>query len=572
VTLEALPAGTIVHRADTDAQWWRHAVIYQVYPRSFADASGDGVGDLPGVTARLEHLVELGVDAVWLSPFYRSPQADAGYDVADYRDVDPLFGTLGDADALIARAHELGLRVIVDLVPNHTSDEHVWFQAALAAAPGSPERARYHFRDGRGEHGELPPNNWDSIFGGPAWTRTTAPDGTPGQWYLHLFDAKQPDLNWENPQVRAEFEDVLRFWLDRGVDGFRVDVAHGMVKQAGLPDWDGRVAMIEGTQDEDAVTGSGNHGPMFDQEGVHDIYRAWRRVLEEYDGDRAMVAEAWVEPLSRLARYVRPDEMHQAFNFAFLAAGWHAPSLRRVIGASFAANDAVGAPTTWVMSNHDVVRHASRLGLADPSHRPNGIGHGDEQPDAPLGLHRARAASLLMLGLPGSAYVYQGEELGLPEHTALDDDLRQDPAFFRTAGVELGRDGCRVPLPWAADEPGFGFSPTGATWLPQPASWGAYALDAQRGVAGSTYETYRTALALRRAERLGSGDLVWRELGDDVLAFTNRDVLVVANLGTTPVALPAGTSVLLASGALPQASDGAPLVPADTTVWARAAR
>lgn len=566
MTLEALSASALVHRPDTDASWWRHAVIYQVYPRSFADASGDGIGDLPGVTSRLEHLVDLGVDAVWLSPFYRSPQADAGYDVADYRDVDPLFGTLADADALVARAHELGLRVVVDLVPNHTSDEHVWFQAALAAAPGSPERARYHFRDGRGPDGELPPNNWQSIFGGPAWTRTTAPDGTPGQWYLHLFDAKQPDLDWENPEVRAEFEDVLRFWLDRGVDGFRVDVAHGMVKAPGLPDWDGHVAMIEGEDDVDAVDGSGNRGPMFDQDGVHEIYRAWRRVLDAYDGGRAMVAEAWVEPLSRLARYVRPDEMHQAFNFAFLAAGWHAPSLRRVVTASFAANDAVGAPTTWVMSNHDVVRHASRLGLADPTHRPNGIGHGDEQPDAALGLHRARAATLLMLGLPGSAYLYQGEELGLPDHTTLDDALRQDPAFFRTGGAERGRDGCRVPLPWSGDAPGLGFSPTGATWLPQPAAWADLAVDRQRGRAGSTLELYRAALRLRRAEGLGSGGMTWLDApaGEHVLAFRNGDVDVVANLDDVAVPLPAG-EVLLASGPL----DGATL-PAGTTVWLRA--
>ncbi|UZN01765.1 glycoside hydrolase family 13 protein [Cellulomonas sp. S1-8] len=567
MTVEDLPTSLLVHRPDTDGQWWRHAVIYQVYPRSFADASGDGIGDLPGVTAHLDHLVELGVDAVWLSPFYRSPQADAGYDVADYRDVDPLFGTLADADAMIARAHELGLRVVVDLVPNHTSDEHVWFQAALAARPGSPERARYLFREGRGEHGELPPNNWESIFGGAAWTRTTDPEGAPGQWYLHLFDSKQPDLNWENPQVHAEFEDVLRFWLDRGVDGFRVDVAHGMVKADGLPDWDGHVTMIDGADDGEPVTGAGNRGPMFDQDGVHEIYRAWRRVLDTYDGDRAMVAEAWVEPLSRLARYVRPDEMHQAFNFAFLAAGWHAPSLRRVITASFAANDAVGAPTTWVMSNHDVVRHASRLGLADPTHRPNGIGHGDEQPDAPLGLHRARAATLLMLGLPGSAYVYQGEELGLPDHTALDDDLRQDPTYARTGGVERGRDGCRVPLPWVGDAPGLGFSPTGATWLPQPDGWADLAVDRQRGRAGSTYELYRAALRLRRAERIGSGGLRWlgAPVGEDVLAFRNGDVDVVANLGANDVPLPARAQVLLASGPVTEG-----VLPAGTTVWLRA--
>ncbi|WP_426592478.1 glycoside hydrolase family 13 protein [Cellulomonas sp. McL0617] len=563
MTMTDLPQ-TLVHLPGTpDGEWWRDAVIYQVYPRSFADASGDGIGDLPGITSRLDHLAELGVDAVWLSPFYRSPQADAGYDVADYRDVDPLFGTLADFDELLARAHALGLRVLVDIVPNHTSDEHVWFQAALAAAPGSPERGRYLFRDGRGPDGAQPPNNWESIFGGAAWTRV--PDG---QWYLHLFDSRQPDLDWENPEVRTEFEDILRFWLDRGVDGFRIDVAHGMVKEPGLPDWHGHVSMIEGSDlvdPADAVSGAGNRGPMFDQDGVHDIYRAWNKVLAEYDGDRALVAEAWVEPLSRLTRYVRADEMQQAFNFAFLATHWDARALRTVIEASYRAADVVGAPTTWVLSNHDVVRHASRLGLLAPGSRPNGIGHGDEQPDEALGLQRARSATLLMLGLPGSAYLYQGEELGLPDHTALDDDLRQDPAFFRTGGAERGRDGCRVPLPWASSEPGFGFSPTGVTWLPQPAAWAAYALDGQRGVTGSTYETYRSALALRRALALGSGGLEWLEgLGDDVIAFLNNEVLVVANLGSSPVTLPVGAEVLLSSAPELSATVGP-----DTTVWAR---
>ncbi|MCC2318280.1 glycoside hydrolase family 13 protein [Cellulomonas sp. zg-Y138] len=563
---------TLVHApSDTAGEWWRHAVIYQVYPRSFADASGDGIGDLPGVTSRLDHLARLGVDAIWLSPFYRSPQADAGYDVADYRAIDPLFGTLADFNELLERAHQRGMRIIVDLVPNHTSDEHEWFQAALAAGPGSPERERYMFREGKGEHGELPPNNWESIFGGPAWTRTTDPSGEPGQWYLHMFDTRQPDLNWEHPEVRAEFEDVLRFWLDRGVDGFRIDVAHGMVKAPGLPDWHGSVSMIDGSHDEAGSTGAGNSGPMFDQDGVHDIYRAWNKVLAEYDGDRALVAEAWVEPLSRLARYVRPDEMHQAFNFSFLSTTWDAAALRTVVTASLAANDNVGAPTTWVMSNHDTVRHASRLGLLEPNSRPNGIGHGDEQPDEELGLRRARAASLMMLGLPGSAYIYQGEELGLPEHTALDDDLRQDPAWWRTGHTERGRDGCRVPLPWKAGEPGFGFSPTGATWLPQPDSWSAYALDAQKGVPGSTYEMYREALRVRREFHLGSGSLAWVDgVGDEQAAvvFANRDVLVVTNLGDEPVVLPEGATVLLASGDL-VTEDGRVSVPTDVAVWAR---
>jgi len=562
---------TLVHApAAQGCEWWRHAVIYQVYPRSYSDGSGDGIGDLPGITARLDHLARLGVDAIWLSPFYRSPQADAGYDVADYRDVDPLFGTLADFDALLERAHGLGLRVIVDLVPNHTSDEHAWFREALTAGPGSPERARYVFRAGKGTAGAEPPNNWTSMFGGPAWTRV--PDG---QWYLHLFDTRQPDLNWENPQVSAEFEDVLRFWLDKGVNGFRIDVAHGLVKAAGLPDWDGNVVMIEGSEPEpeDAPSGASGAGPMFDQEGVHEIYRSWNRVLAAYDGDRVLVAEAWVEPLERLARYVRPDEMHQAFNFSFLTTRWDAPAIKAVVTASLEASDAVGAPTTWVLSNHDVVRHTSRLGLSEANARPNGIGRDDEQPDEALGLRRARAASLFMLALPGSAYLYQGEELGLPEHTELADDLRQDPAWWRSEHTERGRDGCRVPLPWAKDEAGFGFSPTGATWLPQPAAWAAYALDTQQGNPDSTFETYRAALRLRKELELGTGSLAWVDAMADidpnsVLAFINRDVLVLANLGRDSVPLPDHATVLHASAEL-DAFSGVTLVPCDTAVWVR---
>ncbi|QAY63014.1 DUF3459 domain-containing protein [Xylanimonas allomyrinae] len=568
---------TPVHAPFPTDEWWRTAVIYQIYPRSFADGNGDGIGDLPGITARLDHLAALGVDAVWLSPFYRSPQRDAGYDVADYRDVDPLFGTLADADALIARAHELGMRVVVDLVPNHTSSEHAWFRAALAAAPGSPERARYLFRDGRGEHGELPPNNWTSVFGGQAWTRVQEPSGQPGQWYLHLFDSSQPDLDWSNPEVRAELEDVLRFWLRRGVDGFRVDVAHGLVKADGLPDWAGHVAMVDGTDagaPEDGSTPATESGPMFDQDGVHEIYRSWRAVLDEFDADgerrsRALVAEAWVEPLTRLARYVRDDEMQQAFNFSFLTSHWDAAAYRAVITASLEALDAVGAPATWVLSNHDVVRHASRFGLAVPGARPNGVFATDPQPDEALGLRRARAATLFMLALPGSAYLYQGEELGLPEHTTLPDDVREDPAYFRTQHAEAGRDGCRVPLPWAAGEPAFGFSPTGSSWLPQPAQWSTYAADAQTGVAGSTLELYREALRLRRERALGGNGLAWLDGHDaDVVSFRSvatdgRDVVVLANLGSAPASLPTGAEVLLASADLPD--DG--MLPADVTVW-----
>ncbi|MHA7134296.1 glycoside hydrolase family 13 protein [Oerskovia turbata] len=541
------------------AEWWRSAVIYQVYPRSFADSDGDGVGDLPGVTSRLDHLVDLGVDAVWLSPFYRSPQADGGYDVSDYRDVDPVFGTLDDFTRLTARAHELGLRVIVDIVANHTSDEHPWFEAALRSAPGSPERERYMFRDGRGADGELPPNNWRSVFFGPAWTRVTEADGRPGQWYLHLFDSKQPDLNWQDPRVWDEFDDILRFWLDLGVDGFRVDVARGMVKADGLPDHP--VELQLGSEPGP----DGVRTPLFDQPGVHDVYRRWRRVLDDHGPGRILVAEAHVRPPARLARYVRPDEMHQAFNFEFLDCPYRAKDLREVVTSSLDAYGAVGAPSTWVLNNHDDVRHVSRLGLPVGTWTDNGIGPRDEQPDLALGARRARALTAVQLALPGSAYVYQGEEFGLPEHTTIADEDRQDPMFARSAGTAAGRDGCRVPVPWEPDLPAYGFSPTGRSWLPQGEDWGGYTAAAQRDVPGSSFELYRTALRLRRELGLGVGSVEWLELegGDeDLLAFRNGRVTVVASLGAGPVVLPLG-EVLLAT-----ADVGADRVlPDDGTAW-----
>ena len=573
------PASSLVHaRPAAEPEWWRHAVIYQIYPRSWADGNGDGVGDLPGITARLPYLRELGVDAVWLSPFYVSPQADAGYDVADYRDIDPVFGTLADVDTLLATAHDLGLRAIVDLVPNHSSDEHAWFRAALAAGPESPERERYLFRDGRGPGGDLPPNNWRCVFGGAAWTRVRAADGTDGQWYLHLFAAKQPDLNWENPQVRAEFEDVLKFWLNRGVDGFRVDVANALIKESGLPDWDEPLQLL-GEGDKVAHDNRGKQPPMWDQDGVHEIYRAWRQVLNSYnpigaadyssDNDRILCAEAWVDSQERAARYVRDDEMHQAFNFEFLQTKWRAGDLRDAIALSFTATDTVGAPTTWVLSNHDVVRHASRLGLPVGTKRPNGIGVGDPQPDAALGLRRARAATALMLALPGSSYIYQGEELGLPDSTDMPDDVRQDPTWPRSGHTERGRDGCRVPMPWEGDRPSCGFGPSSRTWLPQPATYAALAVDRQVGVPDSTLEMYRSLLTARREHALGAGSLSWLPgYSEEVVAFVNEPaagerVLVITNLGAEPVAVPQGARSLVSSG--PLSSQG--LVPADTTVW-----
>ncbi|TDB76651.1 glycoside hydrolase family 13 protein [Micromonospora sp. KC723] len=530
----------------TSDDWWRSAVVYQVYVRSFADADGDGVGDLRGIRERLPYLRDLGIDAVWLTPFYTSPQVDAGYDVADYRDVDPLFGTLTDFDAMTTDAHALGLRIIVDLVPNHTSDRHPWFRAALAAAPGSPERGFYHFADGRGEHGELPPNDWESIFGGPAWTRV--PDG---QWYLHLFDPAQPDLNWRHPPVRAEFEDVLRFWLDRGVDGFRIDVAHGMIKAEGLPDV-GFNSMTTGRRQSELL-GKGRL-PYFDQDEVHDIYRAWRPILDSYPGGRMAVAEAWAETPQRLARYIGPDELHQAFSFDFLDATWSVDSFRKVIDTALAESTIVGAPTTWVLSNHDRQRHVTRYG------------------DGEVGLRRARAAALLMLALPGCAYLYQGEELGLPEVLDIPDTLRQDPAFLRTGE---SRDGCRVPIPWSGELAPYGFGPAGSelSWLPAPSTWRALSVAAQSGVPGSTLELYRTALRVRHEHPAlagTAGGVTWLESEPGLLAFHRTGggttLTCVVNLSGAPAEVAGHGRPIVASDELTERGSRHTL-PVDAAVW-----
>ena len=549
------------HEANHNAEWWRSAVIYQVYPRSFADSDGDGLGDLPGITSRLGALASLGIDAVWLSPFMRSPQKDAGYDVSDYCDVDPIFGTLADFDAMVTRAHELGLRVLIDLVPNHTSDQHRWFQASLAATEGSAERDFYHFKDGRGANGELPPNNWLSLFGGPAWTRITNPDGSAGQWYLHLFDSSQPDLNWANPKVQSAFEDILRFWLDRGVDGFRVDQPHAMAKAAGLPDHPDIERAGAGFIEGEASP------PMWFQEEVHPIFRKWRQILDSYEGDRAMCGEAYVLPLSFMAKWVRHDEFNQTFNFRFLNSNWDAKTLFDNINESFEAFDGVGAPSTWVLNNHDVLRHASRFGgLKVKPTDSDGVGPGDPQPDRELGLRRARGATLLMLALPGSSYIYQGEELGLPEHTTLAPEFRQDPTFFRTNGKRVGRDGCRVPLPWESGTGAAnGFNSTGKAWLPQPEIYAEYSRDQQEGVAGSTLELYKHALKLRRELKLGEGSFEWAAefVTEHSLGFCNGDILVVHNFGHSPIELPAGEII---ASSLEGMKPGHALV-ADQTVW-----
>ena len=532
-----------------DANWWRQATVYQIYPRSFADSDGNGIGDLAGVTSRMGYLAELGVDAVWLSPFYPSALADGGYDVADYRDVAPELGTLADFDELVAAAHAAGIKVIVDIVPNHTSDLHPWFQEALAAAPGSAARDRYIFRDGTGPDGAQPPSDWISHFGGPAWTRL--PDG---QWYCHLFAPEQPDLNWDNREVRDDFLRTLRFWSDRGVDGFRIDVAHGLAKDLSEPLRSKTTVLPEVDDGTD---------PLFDRNEVHEIYAEWREVFDSYDPPRTAVAEAWVPSAARRARYAQPTGLGQAFNFDLLTADFSAADYRRVVTDNLDQALLAGSSSTWVLSNHDVVRHASRFGLPEGSDYAQWLMSDGRAPvlDEAKGLRRARAATLFMLALPGSAYLYQGEELGLPEVADLPDVALADPIWLRTGQTEKGRDGCRVPLPWDADGDSYGFG-SAAGWLPQPAGFAPLAVTAQLADPDSTLRLYRRALGLRR-ELQTEESLEWVPAdSSDVLHFVRPGGWhCITNFGTEPVALPAGT-VRVASGPLTGGR-----LPAETTAW-----
>lgn len=516
------------------APWWSKATFYQVYPRSFRDSNSDGVGDLDGVTAGLDYLQRLGVDALWLNPVTVSPMADHGYDVADPRDIDPMFGDIDALDRLVSEAHARGIRITMDLVPNHTSSQHPWFQAALAAGPDTDQRARYIFRDGSGPDGLHPPNNWVSVFGGPAWTRIVEPDGAPGQWYLHLFDPEQPDLNWENPEVFEDLEKTLRFWLDRGVDGFRIDVAHGMSKPPGLPDME---------LAKHKLLADAGSDPRFDHEGVHDIHRGIRSVLDDYPGAVA-VGEVWVYDNEAFAAYLRPDELHLGFNFRLVRAEFDATEIRDAIENSLAAVALQDATPTWCLSNHDVEREVSRYG------------------GGATGLARARAMALVMLALPGAVFVYNGEELGLP-NVDLPDEVLQDPVWERSDHTERGRDGCRVPMPWSGDAPPFGFSEASDTWLPMPPEWSALTAQRQDADPTSTLNFFRRALEWRRQRAEFDGTaLDGLSVEDEVLTLRRAGGLrCVLNTGSTPAALPAG-EVLLSSAALVEGR-----LPADAAAW-----
>jgi len=542
-------------RTDDAAAWWRQAAVYQIYPRSFADANGDGIGDIPGILSRVDYLAELGIDAVWLSPFYPSALADGGYDVADYRDVDPRLGTLEDFDAMVTALHERGIRVVVDIVPNHTSDLHAWFQEALAAGRGSAARERYIFREGTGPDGSEPPTDWVSVFGGPAWERVE-----DGQWYFHNFAVEQPDLNWDSPEVREDFLTTLRFWSDRGVDGFRIDVAHMLTKDLSEP--------LPSRAELERIPQDGTH-PLIDRDDVHEIYAEWRRVFDEYDPPRTAVAEAWVSTPERRAKYASAEGLGQAFNFDLLVADFDATRFRSIIAENLAQSAMSGSSTTWVLSNHDVTRHATRYGLPALDGRPvkQGTewveaGGPEEGIDREQGLRRAHAATLLLLGLPGSAYLYQGEELGLHEVAEIAPEQRQDPGFFRGSDFDrLGRDGCRVPLPWTASGSSFGFG-EGDAHLPQPVWFSEFAVDVEAADPSSTLSLYREALRLRRLLQTEES-LEWIETGRaDVLRFARPNGWqVVTNFGAEPFDLGADAGAVVLGAVV----DGA--LPGDSTVW-----
>jgi len=552
---------TVVIASDptVTAPWWRQAVVYQIYPRSFSDSDGDGRGDIRGIIDRVDYLADLGIDAVWLSPFYPSALADGGYDVADYRDVDPRLGTLADMDELIAALHARGIRMVVDIVPNHTSNLHAWFQEALTAGRGSTARDRYIFRDGGGENGSEPPTDWVSMFGGPAWTRVE-----DGQWYLHLFAPEQPDLNWANRDVHDDFITTLRFWSDLGVDGFRIDVAHGLAKDLTEP--------LRSWADLSSLpTDTGDH-PLFDRDEVHEIYAEWREVFNSYDPPRTAVAEAWVDS-SRIPLYARPESLGQAFNFDLLEADFDATQFRRIVTDNLALSARSGSSSTWVLSNHDVVRHATRYGLPNPLRtggwRPDErhgaawllSGGTDPVLDRDRGERRARAATLFILGLPGSTYLYQGEELGLHEVAEIPADQRQDPTFFRTGGAEIGRDGCRVPLPWTSEGTSLGFGSSGSH-LPQPEWFAAHSVEAESHSKDSTLGMYRHALALRHILQ-SAEQLEWIETGrDDVLHFIRPNGWqVITNFGTEAYAFN-DVPALITSSPSPLG-----IVPGETTAW-----
>ena len=557
-------------------EWWRNAVVYQLYVRSYADSNGDGRGDLRGIIDRLDHLGQLGVDAVWLTPCYPSPQHDHGYDVADYFSIEPMYGDLADFDELIVAATTRGIKVLMDVVPNHCSEEHVWFREALRAVPGSAARDRFYFRDGRGDSGELPPNNWRSVFGGSVWTRTAAADGTPGQWYLHTFAPEQPDFNWESQDVIDHFDAMFAFWFDRGVEGFRIDAVAVAGKAPGLPD---APQLDPAANIAENDVWSHNPYSVF-WPSAHQHWQHWRTVIDEYQRthpgrELVTVSEAYTPKRpDLLLDYVNPREFHQSFCFDLMLAPWHPSLLREAIALFYETFSVVDAPLTWTINNHDTQRSTTRYGRADAtlpsSYTGNNLVYTNTPIDLAVGLRRTRAMIMMAAALPGSLYLYQGEELGLPEVLDIPADRREDPIFERTEGREIGRDGCRIPMPWNIDRAtGFGFSTTTAEpWLPQPADWGEWSIERQHADPASTLHLYRRTVALRRAIE-ASAPLEW-VLGelDELVAFRRGDVMVVLNVSDHDVQLPLslGCEVLLSS--VPGQTDTR-VSAADSCLWLR---
>ncbi len=554
--------------------WWHTAVVYQLYVRSFADSNGDGVGDLEGIRSRLDHLQQLGIDAVWLTPCFPSPQRDHGYDVADYFSIQPEYGTVEIMDRLVADARARGIKIMMDVVPNHCSSAHAWFQAALAAAPGSPERDRFYFRDGTGDDGSEPPNNWRAWFGGSAWSRVVEADGSRGQWYLHLFTPYQPDFNWDNDDVAQQFDDMLTFWFDHGVEGFRVDAVAVVGKSPGLPDMPPAPPGVR-------VTDLALYNPhvLFRPEG-HLPWKRWRRLTDAYTAahpDRPVffVAEAYSPGRpDRVLEYLHGDEFHQVFSFDLLLAQWTPEQFHKAIADSIDELAPHGVPLVWTLNNHDAQRSVTRYGRADATDPArfsgNNLINSDAAVDVAVGTRRARAATLVVLGLPGAAYLYQGEELGLPEYLDMAPEARQDPIFITTDGRELGRDGCRIPLPWrTAADGSFGFSPAGTTappWLPQPSDLGTWSAESEETDPDSVLAFYRAAIARRREVFPTVGAFEFVDTPRGMVGFRHGDVTVLLNMTDSPLATPPTVHgrLVISSQA---GHDDATVVPPDTAVW-----
>lgn len=542
----------------TDKNWWRNAVVYQIYPRSFADSNADGIGDIKGITSKIEYLSELGIDAVWISPFYPSHLIDGGYDVDDYRDVDPRLGTLADFDDMLQKLHENNIKVYVDLVPNHSSNSHVWFKEAINSDPQSSARARYIFRDGRGANGELPPTDWPSHFAPSAWTHESKMGGKHNQWYMHYFAPEQPDFNWDNKEVSDDFITTLKFWADKGVDGFRVDVAHGLKKDLSEP------LRMRDTLEHVIDRPTHGEGILTDKDAVFEIYKEWRKIFNTYDPPIIAVAEANVVP-ERIPLYASEDTLGQCFDFRFLELPFRADVYLSSVKSAINLAKESKSSCTWALSNHDQIRHATKFGLHPTVNRSKWLlSNGKSNPvDFVAGTQAGLAATFFLMGLPGAMYLYQGEELGLHEVSDIPEESIQDPQYLKNNKTEKGRDGCRVPLPWSNSMDNFGFSKTGSH-LPQPEWFGEFAVNMQKVDPNSTLSAYKKAIKLRK-ELLTEEEVEWiEETNAQILHYSRPNGLnVLTNFQGDLFTLPENIEILLVSRDLENGNKIGPY----TTVW-----